>query len=203
MKRIIVLSLIIACFSFASENPFSLELSISVGSQQTYTNSPFFDNDPPGIIDESYDSYFCGFAIKPGLSCFYHHTGLYFSVDKPFFDYRFKRYFILSGGLIQRISLSENSALALHFGTTWHSVDAAINSFTMFLISTHFVSLPGLDIGLKYNYALSEKFSLYGEVKYNYNRYYRYEGIIIPEDNTKYNVQTISLNAGVMFSLLK
>ena len=199
MKRIIVISLILTCFSFASENLFSLELSMLGGVRQAYTNSLFFDNDPPGTIDESNDSYFFGFAIKPGLSFFYHHTGLYFSVDKPFFDYRFKRYFILSCGLKQRISLSDKSALDLYLGTTWHTVDDAIQSFIDFFMATHFKSELGLDVGTSFNYELSKKIALYTEVNYNYNAHYtdKPEPITI----TKRNFQTLSLNIGVVFSL--
>jgi hypothetical protein len=197
LKRIFLLSLILLSVSFAS--PFSIELSLSGGIQHLYTNDDLFNNDPPGIMDESSDNMFYAASLKPAISCFYHNTGIYLSADKPFGHSYFDRYFILSGGLKQRINISDKEAVDIHVGTTWHSVNAAIHDNYEFFVSTTFKSLPGFDIGLRYQYQLFKQASLYIMANYNYNIY---EVYTIMCYNPQYYLQTFSINAGVMFSFL-
>ena len=199
MKRIIVLSLIVVCSAFALENDFSLSVSLSGAFQQTYTNNTMFSTLPGYLVSEN--CVFENATIKSGLSCLYHNTGLYLSGEKLIGHYQLKKYFIFSGGLMQSIPLSEKSALALHLGTTWHSVDAAINASMDFFVATHYKSELGLDIGLSFSHKLSEKTSILAEVNYNYNKHYIDSPSTDPENILKYKFQTISLNAGVMFSL--
>lgn len=199
LKRVSLLCLILIAFSMA--NPFSLEFSLSGGLQHLYTNNDLFNNDPPGIMDESSDNIFINASLKPRISCLYRNTGIFVSADKSIGDSRFNRYWILSGGLIQRVNISEKSTLDFHLGTTWHSVDAAIQSFIMFAISTHFKSLPGLDVGASYHYKLSESVSLFAGANYNYNCHYVDIPEIDPEANTTWKFQTILLNVGIMYSL--
>ncbi len=149
-------------------------------------------------MDKSSDNYFLKTSLKPEILCFYNNTGIYISAEKPFVDYRFNRYVILSGGLLQRFRFSEKSALDVHLGTTWHSVDAAIHSFVEFLISTHFRSRPGLDIEVRYDHLLSKNISLFAEANYNYNQHFV---DFLGSTSEPYNFQTISLSVGVMYSL--
>lgn len=197
LKRIFLLSLILLSVSLAG--PFSVELSISGGIQHIYTDSDLFNNDPPGIMDESSINIFLLPSMKPNVSCYYHNTGLYLSAEKAFGRDYFKRYFILSGGLKQRINISDKDAVDVHLGTTWHSVDEAIHSFIAFIIDVRFQSLPGLDLGVSYMKKISEATSIFAELNYDYNLFY----VDFP-DNTQapWKFRTISLNAGVMFSLL-
>jgi len=187
--------------AFSMANPFSLELSMSGGLQHLYTNNDLFSNNAREYTAVSSDSYFIQASLKPEIKCLYKNTGLYASIQKPIGDIRFKRYFILSGGLMQRINISEKSALDFHLGTTWHSVNEAIHSFMMFIIYTHYRSVPGLDAGLSYNYKLSDHVTLFGELNFNYNEHYI--------DNIEFGTdfypmeqfRTISLSIGVTYSM--
>lgn len=199
MKNKITLFLLLISVSFMFASPFSVELSISGGVRHIYTDSDLFNNDPPGIMDESSINIFLLPSIKPSVSCFYHNTGLYLSADKALGRDYFKRYFILSGGLKQRVNISDKDAVDVHVGTTWHSVDAAIHSFMDFFVDVRFQSLPGLDLGVSYMKVMSETATLFTELNYNYNLF----NIAIPEiTHDPWKFRTISLNAGVMFSLL-
>lgn len=197
MKRIIVLSLIIACFSFASENPFSLGLSLHSGGQYFQTNEQCVLNSSDLIADGDVAVFKPTLCI--GIEPRYRNTGLYINVQKPIVSYSLRRYYILSGGLIQRIIINEKSALNINLGTTWHSVNAAIHSNCMFIIYTHIKSKPGIDLGFGYSYLISDKLSLLLGFNYNFNVHYN----DIPEPvtiNDKYT-QIISLNLGLMYSL--
>jgi hypothetical protein len=196
LKRIFLLSLILLSVSLAS--PFSVELSLSGGLQHIYTNSDLFNNDPSEIRDESTDNIFLIVSLKPAVSCFCHNTGIYLSADKPFGHNYFNRYFILSGGFKQRLNISDKKVMDVHLGTTWHSVEAAINSIWEFYTSFGFISLPGLDIGVDYRYKLSDKTALLLGANYNFNLF----SIDFPETvDTSWKFRIISLNAGLMFSL--
>ncbi|MCF7831977.1 MAG: hypothetical protein K9N05_00175 [Candidatus Marinimicrobia bacterium] len=197
MEKKIVLLMLLTSISLVFANPISFGISISGGLQETLTDNGMFT----GTTLTTDDS-FVNATIKSGLRCLYKNTGLYVSGEKLIGDYRLKRYFIFSGGLIQRIPLSEKTVLDLHLGTTWHSVDAAIHSFVSFFVYTHYRSLPGLDAGIRYDHAISENVSLFTEVNYNYDKHYDdclHAGLNI---TYRYKFQTISLNVGVLFSLL-
>jgi hypothetical protein len=180
-------------------NPFSVEFSLSGGLQHIYTDSDLFNNDPPGIRDESSINIFLLASLKPGVSWFYHHTGIYLSADKLIGHDYFNRYFILSGGLKQRFNISERKAVDIHLGMTWHSVNAAIHDVREFFIDTPFKSLPGLDLGISCNKVVSQNMSILLSANYNYDLFV----VDIPDhDQYPWKFRTISLHAGVMFSLL-
>ena len=196
-KRILLLCLILSAFLMA--NPFSLELSLSGGLQHLYTNDRHFSNDREEVTAVSSDIYIIHPSLKTESKILYKNTGLYISAQKPFGGYKFKKYYIISGGLIQRVPLSEKASLDIYAGTTWHSVNEAIHSFTEFLIYTHFTSELVLDAVLNYNYRISNNLYLTAGINYNYNRHYN-DSVCI-DYYYKYKFQTISLNAGIMFSL--
>jgi len=197
LKRIFLLFLILISVSLAG--PFAVELSLSGGAQHLTTNNDLFSNDPPGIIGGSNVNTFLNTSLKSGLTCYYKNTGIYISADKPLGGPRFNRYWTLSGGLKQRVIFSEISSLDFYAGTTWHSINEAIHSFTMFLIYTHFSSEPGLDIGLNYNRQITNNIFLTTGLNYNYNLHYN-DSVYIDYYH-KYYVQAITFNVGMVFSL--
>ena len=195
LKRIFLLSLILLSVSFAG--PFSFGLSISAGLQDFTTDEHCLAVSSNMIDDDYYEVIIPTIEMK--VSTLYRNTGLYISVDKPVANYYLRQYFILSGGLMQKIKLDDKSAINLSLGTTWHSVDAAIHSNCMFVIYTHIKSKPGVDIGLNYDYMISDKLSLFMGLNYNHNIHF----MDIPEPitiNESYT-QTLSLNFGLTYTL--
>ncbi len=199
LKRIIVLFLILTGFSLVVAEPLSVDLSLSYGLMYLSTNNDFFHNGIDDLMDQTDKNIYLRSSFKPKISCFYHNTGIYVSAEKPLDFNRFKRYWIISGGIVQRISISEKSALDFHLGTTWHSVNEAIHSFILFSVYTHYKSLLGLDASFRYIHAISENISIFAEANYNYNRHYNdtFESQI----DSKFHFQMISLSVGVMYSL--
>jgi hypothetical protein len=198
LKRLLIFILIST--AFLSANPFSVDLSFSVGGQFVGTNNVFFrtPNTTSFLLESEY--YYISGSIKSEIVCLFHKTGLYVSVDKPNIDSRFERYVILSGGIKQSIPLTNKSLLNFHAGTTWHTVNVAIHSFVMFTIPTHYRSLPGVDAGIDYQYQLSKKTSMIFGLNFNNNIFYVDNFEDGPEYEHKYHFQTITLNAGIMFS---
>ena len=188
LKRIFLLSLILLSVSFAG--PFSAEFSLSLGTNYLYTDNDYFSEDH---MHHFHDQYYYAATLKPGIACYYHNTGVYFSVDNTCFD----KYFILAGGIKQRIKIYDGSIVDIHIGTTWHSVEMAINSIYEFYTSLGFTSLPGLDIGASYRYKLSDNYSMFFEVNYNYNQHKSNFWVSDPP----WTVRTISMNIGMMFTV--
>lgn len=197
--RIILLCLIPIVFLCA--NPFSIDVSLSGGPMNVNTNYNLFNNNIgiEELIDSTYISNIWKSSFKTKLSCYYKNTGIYTSVDKPIDFNKLKRYWILSGGLVQRINLTENSSMDIRVGITWHSVNEAIHSFMNFIVYTHYKAVPGLDFGVSYNHTVSKTMSLFAEANYSYNKFYN--GFYDIHYTQIYYSKIISLNAGIVFSL--
>ncbi len=201
MNKKILLLILLLCVTFVFAAEYSVEFSLLSGVQRMRSDNLAFnfhdyhEGAEPELLNHN------KLFFKPGVAIFYKSTGLYISTSNPLGHYYFNRYWMFSGGLKQSFSISEKSSLGIHVGSTWHSVDAAIHSFLEFFTSVKYTSLPGLDVGIEYKHKVLESVSIVLGINYNYNKQYSTIGGPIYIEDPQFYFQTISLNAGISYTL--
>jgi hypothetical protein len=197
MKKKMVFAVLFLCISFVFAGEFSAELSIGGGPEKARTDHHFYSDVfiPTEFTDHS------TINLKIAASCFYKNSGIYISSDKLFGDDLFNRYFVFSGGFKQKVLLGDKLGFDMYVGTTWHSVDAAIQSVYEIFLSTKVYSRPGVDVGVDLNYVLSDKISVFVGFNYNYNK----QVVTCPpnglENVDDFYFQMMSFNAGISYRL--